>query len=199
MTQWFADLDTLEKVFFACALFGTVFFIVRLVIQFVGMDSHDVSDGTPDFMPDAPQDLHAVGDSDLSFKLVTIQGITAFFMLFGLTGIALKQTRATGDVQAILIAAAAGVAMTWLQAKFMGMLFKLQSSGNLNVHNAVGQEGIVYVTIRAGATGQAQVAVQGRRKIFEAVSRDKTEIKTGERVRVAEVSPGNVLVVERVV
>ena len=198
MTQWFAQLDTLEKVFFACALFGTVFFIVRLVIQFVGMDSHDVAGDTPDFMPDAPQDFHAVGNSDVSFKLVTIQGITAFFMLFGLTGIALKQTKATGDVQAILIAAAAGIAMTWLQAKFMAMLFKLQSSGNLNVHNAVGQEGTVYVTIKAGATGQAQVAVQGRRKIFEAVSKDKGEIKTGERVRVAEVSSGNVLVVERV-
>jgi membrane protein implicated in regulation of membrane protease activity len=198
MAQWFAELDTLQKVFFACALFGTVFFVVRLIIQFIGLESHGVADDVPDIMPDAPQDLHAVGDSDLSFKLVTIQGVTAFFMLFGLTGMALKAMQATGDVQAILIAAGAGCAMTYVQAKFMGMLFKLQSSGNLNLHHAIGQEGVIYLTIRAGASGRAQVSVQGRRKIFDAVSRDRGEIKTGERVRVTDVSQGNVLVVERI-
>ena len=72
-----------------------------------------------------------MGDSDLSFKLVTIQGITAFFMLFGLTGMALKRMHLLGDVQPLAVAAAAGIAMTYVQAKFMTMLYKLQSSGKL--------------------------------------------------------------------
>ncbi len=198
MSEWFSRIDTLEKVFFACTVFGGVFFTVRLVIQFIGFDSHDAADGVPDVVPDAPQDLHAIGDSDLSFKLLTIQGITAFLMLFGLTGMAMKEMQAVGDVQAIAIATGAGCAMTYVQAKFMGMLFKLQASGNLHLGNAVGQEGVVYLTIRAGGSGRAQVSVQGRRKIFDAVSKDREEIKTGERVRVTEVSPGSVLVVERI-
>ncbi len=78
------------------------------------------------------------------------------------------------------------------------MLFKLQSSGNLRMEEAVGREGVVYLTIKTGGAGKAQVVVQGRRKIFDAVGKDGAEIKTGARVRVTEISPGNVLVVERV-
>ena len=194
MSEWFAGIDVLEKVYFACAVFGGLVFGVRLVTQLLGADSHDAAGG----ISDAPADLHPAGDSDLSFKLLSIQGVAAFFLIFGLTGMALKELRAAGDVQSIAIAAGAGCAMTYVQAKFMTMLFKLQSSGNLRMEEAEGREGVVYLTIKTGGAGKAQVVVQGRRKIFDAVGKDGAEIKTGARVRVTEISPGNVLVVERV-
>ncbi len=61
---------------------------------------------------------------------------------------------------------------------------------------AIGEQGTVYLTIRAKGTGKVQVAMHGRPREFEAVAKDGAEIKTGERIRVLEVND-SVLVVEK--
>jgi membrane-bound ClpP family serine protease len=73
----------------------------------------------------------------------------------------------------------------------------LQSSGTIDVQNAVGQEGTVYLTIPADGTGKAQVTVQDRLKVYEAVSEYGEEIPSGERIKVVKVVSGNILVVEK--
>jgi membrane-bound ClpP family serine protease len=98
---------------------------------------------------------------------------------------------------ALVAALAAGTGTVWLIGRIFSSVKKLQSSGTLDNAGAVGEQGTVYLTIRAQGTGKVLVAMHGRPREFEAVAKDGAEIKTGERIRVLQVN-NSVLVVEKV-
>jgi membrane protein implicated in regulation of membrane protease activity len=75
---------------------------------------------------------------------------------------------------------------------------KLQSEGTLDVWNALGKEGTVYLTIPPTGKGIVQINVQDTLRELSAVSKDKTEIKTGERIVVVDIVGGSTLVVSNV-
>jgi hypothetical protein len=213
MLPCLAQFSGLEGLFLVCAVVGGLLFVVRLVLQFVGGDAaghHDVSsamdaahgdisdasfhDAGTDFQ-DADANIH---DSYLSFKILSFQGLTAFFMMFGLVGLAMMKQTGQGPVPSLCAAIAAGVGTVWV----IGLIFReagtLQVSGNINLRNAIGQEGEVYLTIPSSGTGKARVTVQERLRIYDAVSTGDEKITTGQRVRVVDVTPQDVLVVERI-
>jgi membrane protein implicated in regulation of membrane protease activity len=202
MTEWIMALNAFEKIFLACAILGGALFAVRLVMMFIGGDSDgDADAGGSDV--DAGGDVHDgdahhdVVDSDVAFKLLSFQGITAFFMMFGLVGLAMSRGSGLHYAVSLLGAIAAGSATVWLTDRIFRSFGKLQSSGTLNLKNAVGQNATVYLTIKAESPGKVQVVVQGRLKTLDAVSNDKTEIKTDAKVKVVGVQANDVLVVER--
>lgn len=89
-----------------------------------------------------------------------------------------------------------GGLMLWLVKKLFQWAGRLQSSGTLNLENAMGQEGTVYLTIRPGKPGKVQLAVQERVTVWEAITEKQEELKTGQTVRVVKISAG-CLVVEK--
>jgi hypothetical protein len=195
----------LEKLFLVCAVAGGILFVIRLVLQFLGGDSSGHQDmGSPvDMVHTDVGTGHACDgtsghDAYLSFKLLSFQGLTAFFMMFGLVGLAMMRQSGQGPVLSLAAATGAGLGTVWI----IGLMFRkagsLQSSGNIDMHNAVGQEGEVYLTIPPAGIGKARVTIQERLRIYDAISKDKTEIKTGQRIRVAEVTPQDVLVVQKI-
>jgi len=107
MAGAFTDLTGLELFFLICAFLGGAMFLIRLVLQMVGGNSDvdtDIDVGHADV-------VHA--DSDVSFKLLTLQGLTAFFMMFGLVGFVLLRESKAG----IAIAIAGALARTFRQAE----------------------------------------------------------------------------------
>ena len=202
MLAFMENLRGLELLFACCAVFGTTLFVIRLILMFVGgvgegahsADTGDMGTGGIDSADmDHTGDFH---DSDLSFKALSLQGITAFFMMFGLVGWAVLRQ---GDYAAwipILCGAVAGLATVWVMKKIFQVAGSLQSSGTMNLANAVGQEGTVYLTIRPGKSGKVQVTFQDRLSVLEAVTEGSEEIKTGQSIRVVRVSAGK-LVVEK--
>jgi membrane protein implicated in regulation of membrane protease activity len=182
----------LEILFIICAIIGGGLFIVRFAIQLFGGGNT----GTDTDLEVGHADVDHI-DADVSFKLLTLQGLTAFFMMFGLVGFALLRESHAGGGVALAGALAAGFGTVWLIGKIFSSVKKLQSSGTLDNAAAIGEQGAVYLTIRAGGRGKVQVSLKGRLREFEAVAKDGEEIKTGERVRVLEVN-NNVLVVEKV-
>ena len=92
----------------------------------------------------------------------------------------------------------AGLIMMFLIAKITSWMLLLQTSGNMNINNAVGQEGTVYLRIPNDGAGKVQVTVQDRMQIFEAVSENKEELDTGDHIEVVGVFSGDVLVVKKV-
>ena len=205
MPEFYSQLSGIEKMYLICAVFGGILFVVRLILQFVGGDSGGDSDvGAAADVGDVDvdggfEDLDAgADDAYLSFKILSFQGLTAFFMMFGLVGLAMKRQTEQSAASSLVAATAAGLGTVWL----IGLIFRkaaaLQASGNINLRNAVGQEGEVYLTIPADGTGKARVTVQERLRIYGAISKDKVEIATGQRVRVVEVTPQDVLVVEKI-
>lgn len=212
----FGDMTGVDKVFLACAGFGGVLFMVRLVLMIMGAhtdadvhadgdigDMGDIGDVHVDaghVDVDAHADIDADGDvhgSDASFRLLTLQGITAFFMMFGLVGLAMRKGSAQSEGLAMLAAVGGGGVALWIMAKITQMVMGLQSSGTLNLRNAIGQEGRVYLTIAEGQTGKVQVAVQGRLVELNAVGFDGKGFKTGETVWVTGIQSGNILVVDK--
>jgi len=202
MFEWFASLGVLDKVYATFGISGSILFVVRLVMMFMGMDGEADGDadigGADGADGDFDGDGHGDSDSsDIAFRLLSLQGLTAFFMMFGLSGLALSRDVQLSGVVSIPISTAIGLSSVWVIAKLFRLFNKLQNSGTVDLKNAIGQEGKVYLTIPEGDTGKVQVAVQGHLKVMNAVSEDRQAIPTDSRVVVTGLVGGNVLVVKR--
>lgn len=208
MLTFFKNLDGLELLFACCALFGTALFIIRIVIMFTGSGSEsETGDHGGDFhMDGADGPDGAAGhefteshpaDSDLSFKLLSLQGITAFFMMFGLVGWAVLRQGSYPPLVPLLSGTLAGLFTVWVMKRIFQAAGRLQSSGTLNLSNAVGQEGTVYLTIRPGQTGKVRISVQERLMVLDAAAADEEELKTGQTVCVTSVRAGKLIVKKR--
>lgn len=186
-------LGGIEWLFAVSAALGTVFLLTRIVLLVVGAGGHG---GGIDVGHDAALD-GADGTSDAAFKLVSLQSLTAFFLMFGLVGLALSRESKAG----VGLSLAGGVVAGALAVYVIGWLFKsilsLQSSGTLEMQNAVGQIGKVYLTVPASGEGQVEIEIQGRMMILEAVSTSGCELPTGTLVRVDKMVGSTLLGVVR--
>jgi len=190
MAAFFHQLNGVEIFFLICALIGGVFVVIRFVMLLIGMD-HGV-----DTHLDAGYDIdghHA--DSDTGFKLLSLQGITSFLMMFGLVGMALYHQSRVGALFAMMGALAAGLASVWVMAKLFSLVIKLQSSGTINIDSTVGAQGKVYLTIPQNGTGKVLINVHNSLREYDAASHNQQRIETGVPIRVIWVD-GNILVVE---
>jgi len=199
METIFGHLSGMGKVFITFAVIGGILFVIRMMMMVFtgGGDIHADIDMTGG-------DVELTGgdaghpDSDSSFKLLSFQGLTAFFMMFGLVGLALLNQSKVGEGWAVLGALIAGLITVWVVSKIFSVMKRFQSSGTIDNTKAIGEEGTVYLNIPAEGTGKVQVVVQNHLRIFDAVSDLKEEIKTGERIMVTRVVSSNVMVVQKI-
>jgi membrane protein implicated in regulation of membrane protease activity len=166
------------------------------------MDGGHLGDSHPDDanvdegnsrIEDIDQSDHTYAEGGL--KLLTIQGLTAFIMMFGLTGFAISRSSLLGSILTIVVGVIVGLFAMWLIAKGFALMRSMQSSGNMQIYDAIGEEGTVYLTIPAEGVGKIQVTISGRFMVIDAVSQDKIVLKTGERVRVSEITSAGMLAV----
>ena len=183
---FFQHLSPIEIVYWASAIVGGLLFLFRTALLFIGGDTGDA---------DTDGDIFD-GDSDFSFKLLSLQGLTAFFMMFGLSGLAFVSS-GIADVWSTLGGTGIGLVSVWVLRYIFSIFLRLHSDGTVRLKNAMGQTGRVYLRIPAKGTGQVQISVQGALKIYDAQSAHEEEISTGENVRVVEVIGESLLVVEK--
>lgn len=190
-----SDLTRIEVIYWASATIGGTLFILRLIMVFAGGgDSHDGLDTALDTTLDASHADHA--SADVSFKLLSLQGLTAFFMMFGLVGLALLKAGLPVLVT-VIGGMLAGFATVAVVSAIFTQMKRLQTDGTLNIQNTIGKDGEVYLTIPKNGSGQVQIIVQGSLKIFDAISGNEASIATGEKVHVVGVQGGNTLLVEK--
>lgn len=182
----------IDTVFLVCAVLGGGTFAIRTVLQFLGAGTDDAHAGAVAHTGDG----HA--DADAGFRLLSLQGLSAFFMMFGLVGLALVRESGVAPALAVGIATIPGLASVWVIGRLFALMGKLQSSGTMNMYAAIGEEGTVYLTVQRGGVGQVQVVVQGRLGVFGAREQDGNELATGKRVRVVGVASGDMLVVQAI-
>lgn len=205
MLAAFEGFSGLEKFFAYCALIGGLFLLVRIVFQFIGVggdhdaatiDSADASVGLDAGHADAANQHHG---TDVGFKLMSMQGLTAFFLMFGLVGLALLRQSHVGPGWAIIGACAAGLATVWVMAQIFSSVRRIASSGNIDIRRAIGSIGTVYATIPPHTMGQVQITIQGRLRIYDAVApATPAAVETGTRVKITDVISDNTLVVEKI-
>ncbi|QGY41026.1 hypothetical protein GM415_13115 [Pseudodesulfovibrio cashew] len=191
MGAWFNNLNGLDIFYLICALAGCIPLLARFALQFLGADFGDEAAMHADF--ESPDGGDAF-DTDASLKFLSLHGLSSFFMMFGLVGYALYRQSEVGAALSLLGAAAAGLASFWVIGRLFKLMASMQHSGTINISQAVGSEGKVYTTIHPNKTGSVMVTFLGRLREYDAASADNSEIRTGTRIRVTEVS-GNILVV----
>jgi len=188
----FSDFNGLEMFFLGCAVIGGFFVLVKLVLQFVGGDA-----GTDVGVDGGIGSDTGHADSDGGFRALSLHGLSAFFMMFGLVGIALYRQSQVGVVTSIVGAVAAGLASVWFIGKIFQGAARLQSSGTLHVADAVGCTGTVYLTIPERGTGRVSLNFKNHLREFDAIEKNGAEVATGTLVRVVRVN-ATVLVIEHV-
>lgn len=196
MMEYLASLNFLEKIYLMCAILGGAFFVLRTILMLSGIGDAD-SDTDTDFdhdtshVEDIDQGDH--GDHDAGLRLLTLQGLTAFIMMFGATGFAFSRGSFLSNIMTFIVGAAVGLFAMWLVAKGFALMRSMQSTGTMRISDAIGEEGTVYLTIPAEGIGKIQVVVSGRLTVMDAVSQDKVQLKTGARVCVSEITSGGML------
>jgi hypothetical protein len=145
-----------------CNWFGTdvrhlsidrgVLFLLWLVLVVVLGGIGDVAEGVFGI------DIDAMG-ADASFKALTFQGVMAFMMFFGLTGIIVMQSGGP-EFLAVIVGGASGAA-SMLPAKSSSSSSLSRQRGPLRLTMPVGSIGTVYLRIPKGGTGQVSVSIKG--------------------------------------
>lgn len=176
----------LDLFFLICAVVGAILVFSKIVLQFLGGDA-DMSIETEGEL--------AHSDSDMGFQILSVHGLSSFFMMFGLVGLALHKQDQVGSALSMAGAVMAGMLAVWLiRALFRGAA-GLQSSGTLDTSAAVGCTGTVYLTIPQAGTGRVSLNFNNHLREFDAVSGDGADLPTGTPVRVVQ-TRGSVLIVE---
>jgi len=204
MEEWWGSLSELQKVFAYFAIPATLVLIIQSVLVLFGIGHHDVEAGHGGMdvghgYADAGH-VHAGhdhGEISDGFALFSIRGLVAFFSVGGWAGIVLDGAGANGAVT-ILVSLVAGFAAMLFIALLFHWTAKLQASGNIELHNAVGKDAKVYIPIPANekGTGKVTLTLQERYVECDAITRAPRGLKTGEFVKVVAVTGENTLIVE---
>ncbi len=185
---WWDALELLEKIYWGIAIPFTVFFILQLLLTFFGGDIPE--DGGADF------DVET--DDGIGFQFFTLKNLVAFFTIFAWAGIACLDSGLSNGVS-MVISFISGIMMMGVMGGLFYFLGKATESGTLQMKNAIGAVGEVYMEIKAqrGNIGQIQVLVQGTLRTLEALSDDKENLPQGTVVSVSEIANNNILIVTK--
>ncbi|MBP9162504.1 MAG: NfeD family protein, partial [Leptospiraceae bacterium] len=175
-------MEYLETIYFYMAVSGTIFFFIKFALSFFGHDSdlHDVDAFDPD---------------NLDFKFLSLQTISIFSAGFGWMGLFIFKNTGLGVNTSFALAFVFGILSAafeiWIFTKVKG----LAQINELNLSNAIGKIGKVYLTIPENSVGEIQVSFQGSMKNIKAVSLSGEKIPAFTEIKVSSVRDG-ILVVE---
>lgn len=180
------SIPSLDTIFLVSAILGGGLFLIQLFFQFFGADLDGASDA---FSGDA--------SADVAFKVLSFQGLSAFFMMFGLTGLMFLREFALSAFVSLVGASAAGVGTAFIIQAIFRFFLGLQSSGTIDIHRAVGATGTVYLSIDKHKPGKVTVVVDNRQLIRNAIVEGREFLETGTPIRVVQVLSDGTLVVEK--
>jgi hypothetical protein len=184
ISSWWDALNFELQMFYGVAVISLVALVFQIILSVV-------------FGMDHGADVPDVGDHDSGMGIFSVRGVTAFFTGFGWTGVVCTKQGLSLPVTLAVALVVGGVLMIGIFI-MMRSFMRLQSDGNIDYGNAVGQLGTVYVTIppvqRAG--GQVETMIQGRLITTEALQKGSQPLKPGTKVKVVERIGSSTLIVE---
>lgn len=188
MEAWFTALALFEKIYWIIAIIATVVMVIFILLMFIGGDADGI---------DGDIDAEIDGDIGIDFQFLSFKNLSGFFAIFGWTGIA-SIDAGMGKAATIGISTICGLLMMFAMAALFYYLGKLQSSGTLNLKNALNAIGEVYLTIGANraAIGKVSITVQGTLRELDALTDEGADLVMGNVVRVKEVTDNGILIVE---
>ena len=149
--------------------------------------------GDSDMDADADSDFD--GDHGDGVSVFSVKSVVSFFMFFGWSGLAAADG-GLGTIGALAISFVAGLIMMLLTAWVFMLFIKLQASGTMDIKNAIGTVGEVYLTIppQKQNLGKVQIIIQGGLRTMDAVTEEPEAIKTGSKIEVIDVESSTLIV-----
>ena len=189
ISESWQSLMLTEKIYWCIAIPFSVLFILQIILTFLGGDIDEIE-------ADGDSDISVDHDTGIDFQFLTLKNLVAFFTIFGWAGIACIDG-GLGIGKTVIISSISGFIMMSIMASIIYFMGKLTDSGTLNMNNAIGKVGSVYLPIPAkrNGLGKVQVKVQGLRTL-DAMTDYEEEIKTGAVVDVVEILNNEILVVK---
>lgn len=213
MIDWWNALSTIQQVFYIIAIPSTIILVLQVVLLLFGVGGNHDADASADGGAELPGDtdgsaeIDANGDfvpehdtlydqgpeHEAGLRILTVRGIVAFLAICGWVGVAALDMGA-GAVLSSVLAVIAGLAAMVLVAVVFRFSLKLQQNGNLDLKNAVGLTGEVYLPIPRGGKGKVTLTVQDRFLELDALCTER-DLSTGEAVKVTGITSNNTLIV----
>lgn len=189
LPNW-STIGLFEQVFWIITIPATVIFLALLVLTIFGSDIHTDVDTNIDSHIDA-------GDS-IPFQFLSIKNIVAFFAVFGWSGIGFIHSGLDAWL-VILLAILCGLLMMLLMATLFFLMSRLAENGTLNIKNAIGKLGEVYLVIPAkrNGLGKVQLSIQGAIRTLDAITDDLDKIPTSSIIEVLDVIDDQILLVKK--
>jgi hypothetical protein len=195
-SNWWDGLDLVTQILYCIAIPGTILLIIQTILLIFGIGGESAEFDVPEI--DAA-DLTTTGAGDFGIMgLFTLQGIVAFFCVFGWSGIVIMNSGGNAAA-AMLIGFVLGLGAMYGVTKIIRLSAKLAHSGNMNMKLLIGETGTVYIPIPEDKTKRGKVNVQVSERMIEleAVS-ESGALSANTAVRVTDILSGNVLVVEKI-
>ena len=167
MREWWEALTAFQQVFICIAVPSTLLMVVQFILTLIGIgggvdsDADGSYDG--DFDGDFDGDEVLDGNEDafnfgIVFRLFTLRGMIAFLAVMGWVGYGLDGGTLPRWAT-LLISIGAGLVIMILIALLFYIFERLQTSGNVDIHNAIGKSGSVYMNIPASRAGTGKVNI----------------------------------------
>ncbi len=191
MIEWWNSLPLELKFFYGIGIIALTVVVIQMLMTLIGFDTDGLDSGFDVDLGDGYPESTGIG-------LFSSQTLAAFFLAFGWMGVALIKGGASVFVSS-LVAAVFGFGAMLAMFYLIRKMLKLQSKGNLNYSNAIGEEATVYVTIPGNnedGGGQVQVMIQGRLTIANARKVNEGALKPGQRVRIVDTNGQSSFLVE---
>lgn len=187
MINWWENLTIMGQIFAIIAIPSTIVMILQsfLLLFGVGFGGDSDVDSTD----------HSFDGSD-GLSLFTLRGLVAFFSIGGWTGLVCTSGNLNNALSIIIAFFAGSLALVGI-AFLLKFSFKMQDKGNLDILNALGKVGNVYIPILESRKGNGKITilVQGRLIEITAITDDNRTLKTGEMVIVKEIINGDTVLV----
>ena len=190
MIAWWNELQLAQQIFALIAIPSTLIMLIQTALLLIGIGDGGEGD------VDGDELFEGGGDG---LVLFSVRGVVSTLTVMGWAAVALLET--LSPALAIGIAVLLGAATLFGTAYLMRAVAKLQTSGNIDVENAVGKVATVYIPIPAKGTGAGKVTMTLQEKYseFSAVTLGTEKLATGTLVRVVSVDGTGVLAVEPLV
>ena len=164
MEEWWSSLGLFMQSVWCITLFASLVFVIQTIMTFIGMDT----DGGMDV--DVSADTAIDGDSG-PFQLFTFRNFINFLLGFGWSIISFEKAIENQFVL-ILVSAVIGVLLVMAVMAIFRFMSRMEQSGTINMANAVGCRGNVYLKIPGEKRGEGKVqsSIQGAIREFDALT-----------------------------
>jgi membrane protein implicated in regulation of membrane protease activity len=161
--MWWEQLSSFQQGMFIIAVSASFVMVIFLVLMLIGIEGADF-DGIDDV-----SDIDIINDEPLSgiggLKILTIRGILAFISMGAWTAYICVNWMHP------LLASAIGIVVGSISAYLLALAFKatykLESSGNLDYANAIGQLGTVYIRVPKSKSGKGKITLTIQERYIE--------------------------------